>query len=233
MAVELDGTLKMDRDAGPGVAVRIFAQNRRLRIVSGNELVGDWPVSEIGIKALQDGFGIKAEGEEFMLTTSDDVALADEIGLAAASPRLARRMATRHNPEEPVADEAPPVISSKLGAIGFALGGALVILGGIFLDRTSTADPATLRDASEGFEFWLAFIVGGVLMMAVAFVMSISSRVGRIIATIALVAMIVVFGFAVTQTDPGASELTAYGFVAGGLIVGVAVMASGSLRQSD
>lgn len=231
MAVELDGTVKMRNDAGSGVAVRVVAQDRRLRIVSGNELVGEWLVSEIGIKSLHNGFTIKAEGEEFILTTSDDVALADEIGLTAASPRLARRIATRHNPDEPETVQEAPVISTKLGAIGFALAGALIVLGGFLLDNASASTAA--GTSSDGQDFSLAFVVGGVLMVAVALIMSIKARLGRIAATVALVALIVVFGFAISGGDRGASELASYGLIAGGLIVGVAVLASGSLRQSD
>jgi hypothetical protein len=235
MAVELNGSVKMHADSGPGVSVRVIVQNRRLRITSGDELVGDWPVEEIGIKALQDGFSVKVEGEEFLLRTSDDVALADEIGLASASPRLARRMATRHNPEEPELTEgSPPAVSTGLGAIGFALAGALVVLGGFFAsDFVGFGAQAATRQAAGGLDFWLAFVVGGVLMVAAAFVMSISKRVGRLSAIALLVAMIIVFGFAVAETDVRSGELTAFGFVAGGLVVGVAVLASGSLREPD
>ena len=216
MAVELDGSVRMRGDAGPGLGVRVLAEQRRLRLVSGNELVGDWSLSDIGISALQDGFNIRAEGEEFVLRTEDDVALAEEIGIAAASPRLARRLAASHNREEEPVIEAP-TISSHLAAIGLALAGALVILGGTLLE------PEAYR---------VAFVVGGVVMIAVAYVMSIGANVARMVATVVLVGLVVVFGFAVggSPADPG--DIAAYGFIAGGLVVGIAVLASGSLRQS-
>ena len=236
MAVELDGNVRMRGDRGPGVPVRIVAENRRLRLVSGNELVGDWSIADIGISALQDGFNIKAEGEEFLLRTEDDVALAEEIGVSAASPRLARRIAARHNPEEPAPVAEPAEISSNLAAIGFALAGALVILGGAILNSGSgeTAPRMFTGDAgSSDFEFWIAFVVGGALMVAAAYVMSIGTKVARVVAIVLLVGMIVMFGLAVrgARSDPG--ELTAYGFIAGGLVVGIAVLVSGSLRQPD
>lgn len=236
MSVELDGNVRMRGDTGPGVAVRVIAENGRLRIVSGNELVGDWGVSDIGIKALQDGFNVKAEGEDFILRTNDDVAFAEEIGVVAASPRLARRLAVRHNPEEPTSSGEPLEISSNLAAIGFAVAGALVVLGGTFLNiGSSESAPVTLRAEIGGteFEFWLAFVGGGALMIAVAYVMSIGTRVARAIATLVLLGMIGVFGFAVSQAEAGSAQLTAYGFIAGGLVVGVAVLFSGSLRQTD
>jgi len=233
MSVEMDGNVRMRGETGPGVTVRVIAEDGRLRLVSGNELVGDWMVSGLGVSALQDGFNIKAEGEEFVLRTEDDVALAEEIGLAAASPRLARQLAARNNPEEPESVEPPP-ISSNLAAIGLAVAGALVILGGTFLNISGEVAPASLGETGgSGFDFWLAFVIGGVLMIGVAYVMSMGSRVARLVALLILLALVVVFGYAVAQSVSGTSQLTAYGFIAGGLVVGVAVLFSGSLREPD
>lgn len=232
MVVELDGNVRMRGDTGPGVAVSIFADEGRLRLVSGNELVGDWMVADIGISALQEGFNVKAEGEEFVLRSTDDVALAEELGVLAVSPRLGRRLAARHNPEEPEEVPESPQISSHLAAIGFAVAGALVVLGGTFLN---IADPGAVGGGAEdgGIEFWLAFVIGGVLMIAIAYVMSIGARGARAVAAVVLVAVVALFGFAVARSEPGATEVTAYGFVAGGLVVGVAVLVSGSLSQGD
>jgi hypothetical protein len=232
MAVDLDGNVRMRGDTGPGVTVRIVVDHGRLRLVSGNELIGDWMVTDVGVNALQEGFNIKAEGEEFVLRTEDDVAFAEEIGVAAASPRLARRLAVRHNPEEH-AEIPEPQISSNLAAVGLAVAGALIVLGGVFLDLGGN-DRASQSDPANGSSFWLAFVIGGALMIAVAFVMSIGARAARGVATVVLLGLIVVFGLAVSQT-PGsaATQLTAYGFIAGGLVVGVAVLSSGSLRPSE
>ena len=224
MAVELDGNLRMRGDIGPGAPVRVVLEAGRLRLVSGEEPVGDWDLSTVGMSVLQEGFALKVEGEEFILRTSDDVAFAEEVGVAAASPRLARRLAARHNPPEqavPTAD--PPLITSNLSAVGFAVAGALILLGGTFLNRAEAS--ASLVAGPTG--FWLTFIIGGVLMIAVAYVMSIGSRSARLLAIILLVAMIGLFGWAVSGGQAGAAELTAYGFVAGGLVVGVAVLVGG------
>jgi hypothetical protein len=225
----------MRGDTGPGVSVRVLADGHRLRLVSGEELVGDWTVGEIGINVLHEGFGIRAEGEEFVLRTEDDVALADEIGVAAASPRLARQLAARHNPEEPPEPEAPPPPPrSNLGAVGFAVAGALIVLGGTFLNIQGTNSPSNLAaEPDSGFEFWLAFVIGGVLMIGAAYVMSLGTPVARLVATALLMAMIIVFGFLVSSGGASTTEVTAFGFIAGGLVVGVAVLVSGSARQSD
>ncbi|HSM44532.1 MAG TPA: hypothetical protein VK969_05890 [Acidimicrobiia bacterium] len=227
MAVELDGNVRMRGDTGPGVAVRVLAEDGRLRLVAGNELVGDWQVSDIGISSLQEGFNIKAEGEEFILRTRDDVAFAEELGIAAASPRLARRLAARYNPDERELPADPPAAPSNLGAIGFAVAGALIVLGGTFLNF---ADPVRSGLAAGS---WIAFMVGGVLMIGVAYVMSIGSRLARVFAAVVVIAMVVIFGFAVSGGEATMSELTAFGFIAGGLVIGVAVLFSGSLSQSD
>ncbi|MFP3882163.1 MAG: hypothetical protein ACLFWH_07595 [Actinomycetota bacterium] len=230
MAVELDGNVRMRGDTGPGVGVKVLAGEGRLRLLSGEEVVGDWLVEGIGISSLQEGFNIKAEGEEFILRTNDDVALAEELHVTAVSPRLARRLAARHNPEYDEPSPEPPQISSNLAAIGYAVAGALVVLGGSLL--SGAGGLATAPEGSD-FDFWIAFVAGGILMIAAAYVMSVGTRLARLIATSVLGAVIVTFGFAVNQTVAGTTQLTAYGFIAGGLVLGVAVLVSGSLRQSE
>lgn len=229
MAVELDGNVRMRGDTGPGVGVKVLAGEGRLRLLSGDEVVGDWLVEGIGINSLQEGFNIKAEGEEFILRTNDDVALAEELHVTAVSPRLARRLAARHNPEYEEAPPEPPRISSNLAAVGYAVAGALVVLGGSLL----SAAEGTAATLGGGLELWITFVFGGILMIASAVVMSIGTRLARLIATAVLGAVVLLFGFAVNETVTGTTRLTAYGFIAGGIVVGVAVLVSGSLRQSD
>lgn len=231
MAVELDANVRMRGDTGPGVGVRALVEEGRLRLVSGSELVGDWLVDDIGVNALQEGFNIKAEGEEFILRTDDDVAFAEELGVTAVSPRLARRLAARHNPEHPGRQQEPPRISSNLAAVGYAVAGAFVVLGGTFLNVAGGS--TAIQEGGAGFRFWIAFVVGGILMIGSAYVMSIGVRTARLIATFVLAGVVLVFGFAVNESAVGSTRLTAYGFIAGGLVVGVAVLVSGSLRQSD
>ncbi len=233
MAVELDGNVRMRGDTGPGVGVKVLAGEGRLRLTSGDEVVGDWMVDGIGINVLQEGFNIKAEGEEFILRTNDDVALAEELHVIAVSPRLARRLAARHNPEFEEFPPEPSRISSNLGAVGYAVAGALVVLGGSLLSAAGGSTTALEGAGGSDFDFWIAFVVGGILMIAAAYVMSIGTRLARLMATIVLGAVVVMFGLAVNQTVAGTTRLTAYGFIAGGLVVGVAVLVSGSLRQSE
>lgn len=224
MAVELDGNVRMRGDNGPGVRVEVIVGNHRLRLMAGEEVVGDWSVADVGIHPLREGFDVKAAGEEFVLRTSDDMAFAEEIGVGPSPPRLTRRLVVGRNLGEPRGAAEPAPIPPSLAAIGFAVAGALIVLGGVFLDRAAPA--------REGFQFWVAFLIGGVLMISIAYVMSVGSSSARLIATGVLVAMIATFGFAVSGQTADVSHLTAYGFVAGGLVVGVAVRVGAGRDQA-
>ena len=120
----------MRGDDGPGAPVRVNAGDGRLRIDAGEDQIGDWDIHEIGIKAIPEGFSIRAEGEEFVLRSDDEVALADEFHLAAATPRLARKVAAAHNPQippDPPGEEVFPEGSSLVAASAFAWAGVLAI----------------------------------------------------------------------------------------------------------
>jgi uncharacterized membrane protein YphA (DoxX/SURF4 family) len=240
MAVETRGTVHMRGEAGPPVMVDVRADGPHLQLAAGEERIGDWDVAAIGIQSLNDGFAIRAEGEEFVLRTEDDAGIALEIGISAASPRLARRVAASHPPEERAASEtaasetAPESAKSGLGAIVFALGGVLVLAGGFFLRDDPTLDTSR-RTVEAGLQpsgrYWLAFVIGGLLMGGVAVMLAARLRVARAAAVISLILLIVVFGLAAQDTTPDSDFLLAYGFVAGGIVAGVAVLFSGSVAD--
>lgn len=226
----------MAGETGPGAHVRVYSDGEVLRVQAGEDVLGEWPVHQIGIHALNEGFSIRAEGEEFLLVTDDDAALAEEMGIVAVSPRLARRVAARHHPEERPPTPPLELTTSRVGPIALALAGALVLVGSTFL-RTADAGIAQSRARSEiiegsGVEFWMAFMLGGVLLVAAAYILSIGASWGRMAALIILAVVVVLFGMVVSDTATDVSHLTAYGFLAGGLAVGVAVLFSGSLEES-
>lgn len=232
MALELDGSVRMRGDTGPGVSVRIDVDAGRMRLMTGNEIVGDWAIENIGIHAVNDGFAIRAEGEEFILRTRDDAALAEELHLAAATPRLARQVAARHPPEDRSGEYPEPLrVSSRVGAVGFAVAGALVILGGTLLEL-APVDPVA-GGGDQGSDFWIAFVIAGGFMVAAALVMSIGLRLAPIVSSLVLTLTVILFGIEVSGANPTTGQLAAYGFIAGGLVVGVAVLVSGSLRNPD
>jgi hypothetical protein len=227
----------MRGEPGPGVPVSIHAEGTVLRLDAGPEAIGQWDVASIGIQSIHDGFAIRAEGEEFVLKTEDDVGLAEEIGIMTASPRLARKVAAAHPPEErPEPEPEPERPKSAIGAIVFALGGVLVLSGGFFL-RESPSLSAAVRTASEGLSaggrYWFAFVVGGLLMMAVAVILALGLRSARAAAVITLIGLIVVFALAAQDASSDGDFLFAYGFIAAGIVVGVAVLFGGSVAELD
>ncbi len=226
----------MRGETGPGLIVDVRADGPHLQLEAGEERIGDWDVDSIGIQSLNNGFAIRAEGEELILRTEDDAGIANEIGIATASPRLARKVAASQPPEERAPVEKAESSRSAVGAIVFALGGVLVLAGGIFLRDDPTLDASqTTIDAGlgAGGRFWFGFVIGGILMAAVAVMMALRLRVARAAAVITLILLIAMFGLAAQDASPGSDFLLAYGFVAGGIVAGVAVLFSGSGFDDD
>ncbi|HWL50195.1 MAG TPA: hypothetical protein VNT92_09985, partial [Acidimicrobiia bacterium] len=200
MAVETRGTVQMRGEAGRGVKVEVLADGPRLSVLHEDELIGEWEVGAIGIQSLHDGFAIRAEGEEFVLKTDDDAGLAREIGIIAASPRLARKVAASQNQDVPLrTDPEPVVIKSNLGAIAFAFGGVMAIAGGVLLrdDQTLAATGTSVdQGLGPGGNFWFAFVLGGLLMVGAALAIARKTKWSRMAAVIAVSALVVVFGLA-------------------------------------
>jgi hypothetical protein len=237
LAVETRGIVRMRGETTPGVEVEVLADGVRISLLHRDELIGDWEIGDIGIQSLHDGFAIRAEGEEFVLKTDDDVGLAREIGIAAASPRMARKVAASQNPEVPsTADPGPLVTKSKLGAIAFALGGVMALAGGVLL-RDDPTLPAAEASAGQGLgpggNFWFAFVLGGLLMVGAALAIARRTKWSRMAAIIAVSALVAVFGLAARSATPDTDHLLAFGFIAGGIVVGIAVIAAGSFGVPD
>jgi hypothetical protein len=222
----------MKGDSTQTIAVEVFTDGDTFRLSSAGEVIGEWPVDGMGIQALQEGFSIRAEGEDLILKTDNDVALSEELGLMTSSPRLARKMAASHNVEGPPpvpldeAEAEPP--RSNLAAIAFALGGVLVLAGGAFL---RAAPDLVSSDATALGSYWLAFMIGGLVMVAIAYLLSRGARWAQVAAILAVAAMIVVFALAVQNVTLDPNDLLAYGFLAGGIVVGVSVLFSGTLSR--
>ena len=237
MAVETRGIVQMRGESTPGVEVEVLADGVRISLLHQDELIGDWEIGDIGIQSLHDGFAIRAEGEEFVLKTDDDVGLAREIGIVAASPRLARKVAASQNQEVPsTPDPEPLVIKSNLGAIAFALGGVMALAGGVLLRDDPTlaaAQSSSGQGLGAGGNFWFAFVLGGLLMVGSALAIARRAKWSRMVAIIVVSALVVVFGLAARSAPPDADHLLAYGFIAGGVVVGIAVIAAGSFGEPD
>ncbi len=88
-----DATLRMYGDAGPPLNVVVQITDAHLHLRTGQSEVADWPLSEIRVTALEDGFHVRAEGEDVVLEVADDARFAVELGLRNAHPALRKRMA--------------------------------------------------------------------------------------------------------------------------------------------
>jgi hypothetical protein len=236
MAVETSGIVVMKGETGPGVHVTVMADSGRLRIESSTGVVGDWSIHDIGLHVLDEGFAIRAEGEEFLLKADDDVGIAEELGVAAASPRMARKLAARHNPERPLPHEVPVPAPPKasLSALGVAIAGALVMLGAILINTSpSTGEFDAGSQAVGRVPFWIAFLLGGMLMVGMAYFISIGRRWARVVALLVTALVVLFFGLLVNRGVPEVAVLTAYGLVAGGMVVGIAVLVGGEPGGDD
>lgn len=93
-STDLLGTVRMAGEAETGIRVEIHLDDETMRLVSPYGELGRWPLTGMGISARLDGFHIKVEGEELVLSTNDDARFAVAVGLRSAnSPRLARQLA--------------------------------------------------------------------------------------------------------------------------------------------
>jgi hypothetical protein len=89
---EFHGSLRMAYEVNEGVRVVIDLDQEQILIKSDTEVIGRWPLAEVGIRGEDDGFHFRIEGEEAVFSSDDDVGFAMAIGLQSASPRLRRRM---------------------------------------------------------------------------------------------------------------------------------------------
>lgn len=231
MAVELAGKVRMSEDPADEVRVRVEVEGGSLRLRAQDAILGEWPVDEIGIQSLNEGFLLRVVGEEFLLTTEDDAALAEELDLKAVSPRLAKQVAARHRPDDSPLPPEPKPEPSGAGPLAFALSGALIVVGASILGSIEANVARGQAEITGGLEFWLAFTIGGVLMIATAYILSRGTRWGRLAAVLSLVIVTLLFGLAIADTPTDATHLTAYGFLAGGLVIGVAVVFGGLIED--
>ncbi|HEX2420099.1 MAG TPA: hypothetical protein VHL55_00740, partial [Acidimicrobiia bacterium] len=94
MNTDLTGTVRMAGETQTGIRVEIHLDKETMSLVSPYGVLGSWPLSRMGIASRVDGFHLKVEGEELVLSTNDDVAFALAVGIrSTTSPRLNRQLA--------------------------------------------------------------------------------------------------------------------------------------------
>lgn len=88
-----EGQLRLSGDAEAPIGVEVDLTDDHLMLKSGDMEIADWQVDDIRVSALEDGFHIRAEGEDVILEVADDAKFAVELGLRNAHPALRQRMA--------------------------------------------------------------------------------------------------------------------------------------------
>lgn len=89
-----EGELRMLGEIGQGIDVVVDLSDGRMRVTAGGMEIGDWSRDEVRLHAEDDGFHVRAEGEEIVLDLRDDAQFAVDYGLRSAPPLLRRRMAS-------------------------------------------------------------------------------------------------------------------------------------------
>lgn len=89
---EYQAMLRMGGESERPMSVEIDLTDDRMRVSAGDVQVADWSRGEFRIQALNDGFHVRAEGEEVVLDIREDGRFALEFGLRTAPPLLRRRM---------------------------------------------------------------------------------------------------------------------------------------------
>ena len=89
--------------------VEIHLEDEQLRLVSGRGELGRWSLSDIGVAAKLDGFHLRIEGEELIISTNDDARFALALGIRSSnSPRLNRLVAGARDDLSPGYGRVPP-----------------------------------------------------------------------------------------------------------------------------
>lgn len=87
-----EGSLKLPGEVGPGLSIVIDLTDDVISLRAGSGDIGSWPRGQVRINALDDGFHLRAEGEEVILDVTDDARFALACGLTAGPPLLRRKM---------------------------------------------------------------------------------------------------------------------------------------------
>jgi hypothetical protein len=106
-----DGLLRLAGDFSPPIKVTIdLTEDQDLRIATPDLEIGEWSLAEVAIKAQDDGFHLLSDGEEMVLTTSDDAGFALAVGIRNAPVGLRKQISAlmRNDPRFHTDEALPP-----------------------------------------------------------------------------------------------------------------------------
>ena len=213
---DLTGTVRMMGEAESTIHVEIHLEDEELRLVSAHGELGRWPLSDIGVAAKLDGFHLRIEGEELVVSTNDDARFAIALGIrSSSSPRLNRLLAGARDagidsegrmaplpptvPAEYAASLTPPAPENVTAvAMGLLAAGAIQALGGVVaLASNSNVEIIDLVPA------WPAWIVAAVTVASGAFALLNHLRGGRnLVAAGAIIGLVTLAGSLMGVAEP-------------------------------
>jgi hypothetical protein len=90
-----NGRLRLPGSRLP-IGVEVDILHERMTVTSGERIVAQWPLERLDVSMRPDGFHIRVDGEELMLSVSESKQFAAALGVSAASngpPAPPRRLA--------------------------------------------------------------------------------------------------------------------------------------------
>ena len=196
MSTQIAGSVRMAGERGRGLTVQIELGDETLSLIApdGSE-IGTWPLSEVGISSQPDGFHLRIEGEEVVLTTEDDARFALALGITTSTNRLARQMARLRDQAaaetdlvvdltqggEPLEEVVRPRRESRL-ANGLPYLGPLVMAAAVVAFGASVAGAfgAAALTLPGGVPAWPAMMAAALILAAGGLAAFHSPRQGRV-----------------------------------------------------
>ncbi len=210
-------------EAQSAIRVEIHLEDEELLLVSTHGELGRWSLAEIGVAAKLDGFHLRIEGEELIISTNDDARFALALGIrSSSSPRLNRLLAGardhgidsegRMSPAAPVRppgqylemqSAAEPENVTPV-AVGLLVAAAIQAMGGVVaLGSNSTLEIGDIVPA------WPAWIAAAVIVAAGAFAMLNRIRNGRVLVAVgAIVGLATLAGSLMGVAEPNFSWIS-------------------------
>ena len=88
-----DARLRIPGQTKVPVGIVVEISEEGLAIRTGEKVIAEWPHTSVKASVIDDGFHIKVDGEEMILTVEDSKGFAAELGVATPSP--ARQPSTK------------------------------------------------------------------------------------------------------------------------------------------
>lgn len=110
-----DGRLRLPGQTKLPVGVVVDISNDRMKLTTGDRVLGDWPLKKVNASAAVDGFHLDLDGEAIVLNMVDPASFAFELGVPEHVHRVAPRPRTHSNGAD--SRETNNMVASRLAEI--------------------------------------------------------------------------------------------------------------------